>query len=731
MTATFQHLKTNGDFFKYLNKKNQYKQPVRECMLRTMAKLQGTNTTEHRPGMLLGKIQSGKTRTFIGLMGLAYDHGFDLVILLTKGTNALVKQTYARLHEEFEGAIEHDALQVFDIMNMPDNLRKYELSQKLALIVKKETHNLDRLQQAVMEKYPSLQNKRVLFIDDEADFASVAYEYKREQNIKQMRVIALKINKLRKALNRPAFLQVTATPYSLYLQPEEMKVHEGKVFEPIRPAFTELVPVHDRYIGGNVYFDKSEKDGHLASFLYHEVEEKELEVMKKMDGRRVKMDRLLSQKNIANIRRAVVNFIVGTSIRRFQQRMKGRRQQKYSFIIHTERGKNAHAWQAELIQGFETLLIEGARSESEEFQRLVRESYDDLIRSVNTLKKTPAPTFDDVYEEVRHSLDEEYLVSSVVNSEKDVTELLDHKGELKLRAPMNIFIGGQILDRGVTIHNLIGFFYGRNPKSFQQDTVLQHSRMYGARPAADLAVTRFYTTQKIYTVMKRIHEFDRELRNAFERGGHHKGVVFIQRDLKDTIMPCNPNKILLSSLTMIKPHKRILPVGFQTGYKTHIEKTVRKIDQLVENAKKNARATKDEAYLIPVTRAKEILRLVHETLEMENGHDFHLEEYEGILDYLGSEAQDEAFVWLLTRKNRHIRRFKQDGKFENSPDTPGKGTGELTVARKVAQQHPAFLMLRQEGKKEHGWRGTPFWWPVLIAQAETAPTVYANKTIQD
>jgi hypothetical protein len=31
------------------------------------------------------------------------------------------------------------------------------------------------------------------------------------------------------------------------------------------------------------------------------------------------------------------------------------------------------------------------------------------------------------------------------------------KGQLRLRTPLNPFIGGQILDRGITIKNLIGF----------------------------------------------------------------------------------------------------------------------------------------------------------------------------------------------------------------------------------------------------------------------------------
>lgn len=133
------------------------------------------------------------------------------------------------------------------------------------------------------------------------------------------------------------------------------------------------------------------------------------------------------------------------------------------------------------------------------------------------------------------------------------------------------------MDRGITIGNLIGFYYGRNPKTFQQDTVLQHSRMFGYRLLEDLAVTRFYTTSIIYDVMKKIHEFDSALRQAFENGGHDKGVVFIQKDPKNKIIPCSPNKILLSRTTALKPLKRLLPVGFQTGYKTYITKQFKKL----------------------------------------------------------------------------------------------------------------------------------------------------------
>ena len=42
----------------------------------------------------------------------------------------------------------------------------------------------------------------------------------------------------------------------------------------------------------------------------------------------------------------------------------------------------------------------------------------------------------------------------------------------------------------------------------QQDTVLQHSRMYGYRSKEDLAVTRFYTTKDLYNRMSKINDFE-------------------------------------------------------------------------------------------------------------------------------------------------------------------------------------------------------------------------------
>ena len=83
----------NGDFYSYLQEKNKYDENLQKVINNTVIKLIKEQTTANKPGMLLGKIQSGKTRAFIGIMGLAFDNNYEVVVILTKNSNALARQT--------------------------------------------------------------------------------------------------------------------------------------------------------------------------------------------------------------------------------------------------------------------------------------------------------------------------------------------------------------------------------------------------------------------------------------------------------------------------------------------------------------------------------------------------------------------------------------------------------------------------------------------------------------
>ena len=88
---------------------------------------------------------------------------------------------------------------------------------------------------------------------------------------------------------------------------------------------------------------------------------------------------------------------------------------------------------------------------------LLTEAYNDLANSVQIINRD-LPALDLVLRQTFTALDQDWLMITKVNSERQVEELLDDEGQLRLRTPLNVFIGGQILDRGVTIANLIGFF---------------------------------------------------------------------------------------------------------------------------------------------------------------------------------------------------------------------------------------------------------------------------------
>jgi hypothetical protein len=716
----------NGTFYgPFVHNTEFYGPEDKRCIEQTVEHLLRAETSTQHPGMLLGKIQSGKTKTFLAVMGLAFDNGFDIAIVLTKGTKALTKQTVERVRRQFAAEQEQDLLQVFDIMAMPPNLTGYELDQKLVIIAKKQSDNLNRLKALFEEQHPQLAERRVLMIDDEADFASIGFKMSRSEGL-QVNTTTQQIDQLRHVLQRSSFLQVTATPYALYLQPEDFVVN-GMAFHPVRPAFTELVPVHDRYIGSDYYFERSQEDGDIARYLFRPVSMDEMNILKRPDRRRFKVEEALNHQGVEMLRRAICTFIVGGVIRRLQETESGSTPKKYSFLIHTEAARASHAWQEQVVMTLNDLLKEAARDGDPRLNELFSEAYAELSASL-ALVDGVTPPLNDVLEAARQAMLRDSLMITVVNSEREVEALLDSEGQLRLRTPLNIFIGGQILDRGVTISNLIGFYYGRRPNVHQQDTVLQHSRMFGYRPIEDLAVTRFYTAPLIHEAMRRMHESDVALRETIEHDPERK-VIFIQKDTGGRIVPCSPNKILISRTTTLRPFRRILPIGFQTDYQVRVGPIIQRIDARLQAL--NTTGDPRAPFLIPIEDATELLEMIERTLQMADGYSFDWEACKAAMTYMAQCTTDTTMrdrVWCLVRSDRNTSRFINQGgqlTFADAPDTTHQ---EGRIARDVATENPMLMLFRQNGSETNGWRNAPFYWPVVVAQQRVPISIFAHET---
>lgn len=692
-------------------------QELRQKIEEVVEQLQKQATSTKRPGILLGRVQSGKTRAFLGVIARAFDKGFNVAVILTKGTKSLAEQTLSRVKVDFRDFIEADQVEVFDIMHVPE-MTPYELNHKIIFVVKKEDDNMRRLLNLFQEQYQDLRTKSVLIIDDEADLASVSF--RRSNGVTSVGVISQQIDQLRNLAAKSSFLQVTATPYALYLQPDdEVIVNGNPLFKPKRPAFTVLLPTHGKYVGGDEYFEKSSETDTAAFYFYREVPISERDALKKEDRRRLQIDRVLTERNTSVLRDGIVTFLVGGAIRRIQQRSLGETKQKYSFLFHTEQSRNSHKWQEQVATAIRNSLVDQASADSPHFNELLRSAYEDVRRSIS-LENLVVPDFEDIKKAVVESLDTGELVITKVNSDNDIKNLLDDGGQLKLRTPFNIFIGGQILDRGITINNLIGFYYGRNPNRFQQDTVLQHSRMYGARSTSDLAVTRFYAPQHVYQVMKRIHEFDGALREAFESGSNDNGVYFIQKDPTNQLIACSPNKLLFSDVVSIRPGRRLVLSGFQTVSKSKGAENLKALDSMVSSLGLD----EEKIIEVNVAIAVDILKLAYANFDFDDSTKDDREAHIAALEHLSRSSgnpDSKGKVMLLIGRNRNVRRYREEGRFSNSPDT--KQQKELS--RTGAEDIPVLMLLRQNGAEEEGWRGLPFWWPVIVTPRKSVTAIFA------
>lgn len=731
----------------------------KQCIEDTVRQLLEDGPNAEEPGLLLGKIQCGKTDTFEDIIGLAFDKGIDIAVVFTKGTKPLTNQTIMRMKKDYRFFDEdypngpHPVICIYDIMNIKKRgLSKGEIQgKKIVIVCKKQAVNLDHLMALFIEKSPHLKQCKVLVVDDEADFASRNYKSVKLKPLTdadgnpipvgketEMAVISQQIDDFRKIPDYCRYLQVTATPYCLFLQPNGELFLNGTTAMSFKPRFTTLVPIHPKYIGGKQYYEDSKEEDSMYWHLYHPVDDKCVNVLGHEDQRYLNAS--IASGNIYGLTYSILAYLCATAVRRIQ--IGGGDDCKYrsSALFHVEIDKDNHEWQYKLIKRIINDISKYIVDEDHTDARIARalqDIYEDFCMS-NQKGRTKEgisaemPELEAIVSETRKILHDNLSVN-IVNSDNAVEEMLDDKtGELRLSHWANIFIGGNILDRGITIKNMLCFFYGRNPKNFQQDTVLQHARMYGARDKEDMAVTRFHTTNTIYKILVRMNELDNQLRQWFldGRDKEEPNAIFVGFD--KNIKPCATSKIKIAQTMTIKKQQRCVPSGFWTGPKTKIAKTIEKIESLIENSPNYFLRDEDGFFEIDKSLVKEILSLIESTYIYDDKHNNldhkeDLKELMCMLEYCTSKSGDK--LWALHRKDRNATRIRQNGAWIDAPDD---GRTDLAPARQIAKDRPVIMFIKEKGEsrinafgENIGWNDTPFYWPVFISQENLDSAMYA------
>jgi hypothetical protein len=492
-------------------------------------------------GLLYGRIQSGKTAGMISFVAHALDNGFRTIIVLTSDNLALVDQTA----ERFTAVQGPRVVSSTTSDRWPDdvpNMKKNLPARGLVVICSKNVSRLSKLRELL--ESVGAPNHPTLILDDEADQASLdANTHKRKKSPTPSAIdptkVSEEIQQIRATTPHNVFLQVTATPFAMFLQ---------NVDSPFRPAFTFLLAPGAGYTGGERFFSEDildlEKDEPASPplFLIPDDEPQKL---------RDEPTNLPS-----GLMRAMVFFLVAASARAVIKPSAYREGQ--NFLCHESHKVADHKAVASLVRSFLDKFADELSSGSPVANGLLEWAYAELQRTADMI-----PELDAIRKDIDARLPNREVI--VVNAEGDT--LKPHA-----RVP-NFIIGGNIVGRGLTIPNLLVTYYGRNPQVSQMDTMLQHARMFGYREPL-MPFTRVFISPSLAARFQAIHIAERELRHALHDnadGGHVPVQVIGQ------LRPTRHGVLDPGQVTTIRSGQHLYPIVPGLSMSRENEKAILKI----------------------------------------------------------------------------------------------------------------------------------------------------------
>ncbi|MGH9533848.1 MAG: Z1 domain-containing protein [Terriglobales bacterium] len=419
-------------------------------------------------GLIYGLVQSGKTGVLTYTGAIAADDGYRTLVVLTSDSNPLYSQTLARVRTALPGMDIIGKTELKDAASFAKRIR----AGACAVVVTKNSSVL----KAVIENFAGarLTGLSCLIMDDEADQATPNTRAWRDDGTRSR--INKQIADLRAFFKRNTYLQVTATPQALFLQPMH---HE------LRPKFTVLSKPGADYVGGEEFFGDNaqlvnEFPGNDLSFL--------------APGSQP-TPRVTSP---ASLLKALDCFMVGATFKRLKEP-----DQNCAFLCHVSARTTDHRHMVEVMRKYKSDLAVGLRDGENATLARIKAAYEDLRRTCAPLGAVDARSIIEKVSFFAPGID-----VKLVNGQTDE--------DVAVTSPYSLFVGGNKLGRGVTIRNLLVSYYGRASGRPQADTVLQHARMYGYR-RKDLGLLRLFLPPEIHRVFRAVHKMERDLRDLLAR----------------------------------------------------------------------------------------------------------------------------------------------------------------------------------------------------------------------
>lgn len=485
---------------------------IRDNVIESYKTIQSSLYKTNRNSLLVGKVQSGKTANLELFTALAFDNGYNFLVIYGGYDNSLLNQTTTRFRRIFDSpeevSYEGNSPAIFStddkknsILNIDDAIIQnlFECHKPIIFISMKRPVAMRKINDllALIDK----KTIKPFIIDDEGDQASLNTAKNKKQDASKTYEV---ITRMKDLLSNPMYLSVTATPHANIFLDKWSK---------LRPETIRLIQPSTGYTGAEIY--------HLDD-KNNIVEIDKIDTS--VDG---------SESLPKSLKDAISCFIVASAIKQIREKSK----LVSDMIIHSDKETEKHKTTFSNIESYINSIKYAFKNknDSDLYMQDFKKIYDNYFKV--------SESFSD--------LDIEKVVLNTHIILKN-SKGKDTQSNENLR-PYKIYIGGDLLQRGLTFKNLLITYFTRWAKNGNMDTTLQRARWFGYRRKY-IDLCKIFTTSAIAQEFANLAEIDEDLWEQFEdieNGKISISDIIISAD-KSSLRPTAPNKAKFKKISFRK-----------------------------------------------------------------------------------------------------------------------------------------------------------------------------------
>lgn len=444
-------------------------------------KLQGGESGNNNT-LLVGKVQSGKTSNLEMISALAFDNDFNLLIVYGGYDGTLLEQCATRFSNTFETDDEMKSgphlYSTDQDLSMIDNVfLDTAIDEKRPIIIcsMKRPQALNKVNSVLTNLDRS--KIKAFIIDDEGDQASLNTNKKHffdDNGNSAGSSTYSAICKMKKLLKNPIYYAVTATPEANIFQPE---------ISELMPRNVHLISPANLYTGADVF--------HLNS-------ENLIKTILDVDN-----DSIENGVLIDSLKNAIDYYLLSSAI------LLDRGINSTEMIIHVYKEKNGHKQIASIVESYIQNLYDCVKNG-------IEEDLEDCFLDLRAIYTKEYFSEDILLNHPWDSKLENQIKRIVRKNVKVIMQNADGKLDAKQTKAFRykIYVGGDLLQRGITFKHLICTYFARWAKKGNMDTNLQRARWFGYR-SKYIDLCKVFTTDEIKNEFTNLANIENDLWSQF------------------------------------------------------------------------------------------------------------------------------------------------------------------------------------------------------------------------